>query len=1202
MRAIQNKNRNGWKKVKKLRIILTLAIASLLAVAFVSCKKDNDTTPCSHKWDGGAVVTQATCTQEGVAKYGCTLCSETKEVAIGAKGHDYAEAVVTPASCTEDGAETYTCKVCSDIKTVVIPAKEHSFSAASIVTPASCSANGLEKYTCSACSATKEVVIPATEHEYVLNGAPTPASCTVDGAENYACKNCSAKKTVPVPAKGHVYSETTTVIPASCTENGTETFTCSVCEVTATIPVPAKGHDYAKTVISEASCTQDGVAKNVCKACNDTHETFIPANGHSFYNKTVVPASCYEEGYAEKVCEKCSAEETEVLEKTGHSLVNEERIEPTCSVEGSVTATCELCSEVVLVEVLPVTDHSFKIVNTLASYSATCSKPGLRVFNCRTCSETSSVETAPTGRHSYTSHYYIKTKPTANSDGEKVACCKACTAEKSVAYTLAEYQADLATAIEKLSSVDLTAFGTNPITEMDTTKYATPTAYPTAGEHPRVLINPTTLEQVRAAIQLDENINWFNSIIEYANKYDSGLLGEMVVYSSSSANGPKGEHNLNEAIYDCVMSKSLLYLLTGVETYAHDAVRIMMEYISTMKIKTVSPDPERTWGYAMFAAAVVYDWCYYAMDEETRIDFIRGVECCVAKTSNFETGTAKSNMEIGFPPVQQGAVGSHGSERQLLRDYLSAAIAFYDEAPSWYELIAGRFYEQYVPVRNEFYEAEMYPQGISVYVQIRYTADLWSAWLMKAATGTVPYSAQMEEVVPSLFCRIVDGGYTVFDEGDDEGKSDEEIVNGLSFAASISAYLFNDTRAASWASHLGYRYSSGIYMIILRSTGVDESKDRFEDLELIRYNAGFIGEVIAHSDWTENAASVLMKIGGRSTANHDHADAGSFQIYYKDILAGDTGFYDSYGTTHHRDYHQATVAHNSILIYRNGTSIGQTPLVQEPGTLDGWMHEQYHVATVTGQSSAYKDAEETQPIYAYIAGDLTPSYAGNFTKADRRMLAVFDTDNPDAPLYFFVYDSMASVNKSDDIAFLLHTKSEPLIDGNTVTTVTGGAKLVLQSLMGGDKFEKLGGDDQNYILNGEQLPTQNGEDDGYWGRVEIKSTSTKDVDTLLNVMYVTDSTNEEFYEAYSFSTDKVVGSVLGNTAAVFYDSDERCTTEFTFTAATHGESINYYVSGIAAGDWTVTVGETTLTVTATEEGGMLYFTAPAAEVTITPAN
>ena len=955
-------------------------------------------------------------------------------------------------------------------------------------------------------------------------------------------------------------------------------------------------HKWSSGSGSAASCTDSGTVTYTCQKCGETKDVAIEAKGHDNIVNLIIPATCTADGFVENVCQKCHAVTTEVLPKTAHSISNPVEVYPTCSTEGSRGGFCSLCSQNV-VEVIPTRDHTFSAI--VSNTPATCVTGGFKVYKCSSCTATKEVATEPTGNHSYytdAEHVMIKKAPTATTAGEKVTVCKSCPLEKSTPYTYAEYQADLAEAIEKLRSFDTSAFGTGIITTMDVNRYSSPTAYPTVGEHPRLLINTTTLNDIRAAILRPENAGYFNSIIASANEYSSGILGEVTTHTSS----PKGEHNLNEAIYDTVMAKSLLYLLTGVETYAIDAIRMTKEFMSTIKIVTVNPDPERNWGYAMFTVAIVYDWCYDALSDQDKEDLVRGVEYCICKTKNY-AGTYKNNMEISFPPSGQGAVCGHGSERQLLRDYLSIALAIYDEYPSWYEYIGGRFFQEYVPVRNEFYKAGMYPQGISVYIQIRFTSDLWSAWLMKSATGENPYSDDMARVVPSLFSRIVDGGFTIFDEGDCEAKSDQEIVNSFCFAASISAYLYNDSVAASLSNYYGNRYTGALNLLILKSTDVDEDRPHFDGLDLICYNGGFMNEIVAHSDWGASAVSVLMKIGGRSTANHDHGDAGSFQIYYKGILAGDTGFYDTYNSTHFRNYHQATIAHNSIVIYRNGSVIGQKPgsSYAEPTTYEKWMTDTYKTANLSAVSYGYKDAEKTQPTYAYIAGDISPAYQGNVTKADRRMLAVFDTQNPNVPLYFIVYDNVVGTNSSDRATFLLHTKSDPTISGNTVSAFAGTGKLILQNIVGGDKIEKIGGTDKNYVVNGSQVATQNGEDDGYWGRVEISPENSSKNDVMLNVMYVTDTSNKTLTKATKITGDKVAGATIGNTAAVFVEESVKYNQAFSFTT-TGATNLNYYISGVKAGAWMVTVGSTTLVVNATEEGGLLTFNAPAGTVTVTP--
>ena len=180
--------------------------------------------------------------------------------------------------------------------------------------------------------------------------------------------------------------------------------------------------------------------------------------------------------------------------------------------------------------------------------------------------------------------------------------------------------------------------------------------------------------------------------------------------------------------------------------------------------------------------------------------------------------------------------------------------------------------------------------------------------------------------------------------------------------------------------------------------------------------------------------------------------------------------------------------------------------------------------------------------------------------------------------------------------------SEPTISGKTVTVTAGQGKLVLQNVLGGDSITKLGGSGNNYKVNGTQITPNRYELDGYWGRVEISPNTGSATSLLLNVMYVCDTSTDPNLTAQAISGSDVKGAVIGNVAAVFIASPTRRTASFSFTAPGTGD-LTYYVSGVAAGDWNVRAGGTTRTVTATEDGGLLVFTAPAGgNVTITPAN
>ena len=913
--------------------------------------------------------------------------------------------------------------------------------------------------------------------------------------------------------------------------------------------------------------------------------------------------TCTEGGILTKTCTKCGETERVASETAGHTNTEISSIAATCTTPGERTLLCSVCNATTI-EAVPVKEHSFTV--TVSSTEPTCSIPGKTVSRCESCTATNELSTPATGVHEFpesAEYMMIKTLPTATSVGEKVIHCKTCSKEQVIPYYASEYAADLLFAKQKLAAVDISSFTTKKISTMSTSAYADPLKYPTVGEHPRLLINTTTLAQIKEAILLPENAEFFNEIIKTANSFNSGILGEVKTVTEVTPKGPRGNHNLDQELYNCLMAKSFLYLVTGVETYAIDAIRMTKEFMSTIVIESTAYDPERNWGFAMYTAAIVYDWCYDVMSEQDKEDMVRGIEWRLCKTIS---GNAfKQNMEIGFPPNKQGAVCGHGSERQLLRDYLSVAIAIYDEHPTWYEYVGGRFYQEFVPVRNEFYKSGMYPQGISVYVQIRYTADVWSALIMQSAVGENPYEGDMAAVIRSLYCRVVDGGYTIFEEGDDEGRGGENILNCIAFAGAALAYLYDDPTCMAWSEYMDYSRTedepkSYLYLLIFRSQGVRPATDRYEDLDLICYNGGFLNEIVAHNSWSADAASVLMKIGGRITANHDHGDAGSFQIYYKDILAGDTGYYDSYGTDHFKKYHQTTLAHNAVVIYRNGTTVGQKngSSYTEPTTLDRWMSNEYVTAHLSGVSYGYMDDAKTAPKYAYIAGDIAPAYQGVISKGDRRMLAVFDTNNPDVPLYFFVYDNFIGTNDSDAMTFLLHTKSEPTISGKTVSSVGGDGKIVLQNIKGGDKFQAIGGEGRNYVVNGTQILTDDGYDDGFWGRVEIKTQNDSRNDTQLNVIYVTDATNDASYAATEITGSNISGAIIGNTAAIFVEGTTSYDGSIIFNAESECNSLNYYVSGVKAGTWYVTVGTTALSVTVAEGEGLLSFTAPEGAVNI----
>ena len=836
-------------------------------------------------------------------------------------------------------------------------------------------------------------------------------------------------------------------------------------------------------------------------------------------------------------------------------------------------------------------------------------------YVCSGCGET---KTETTETHVWGEATRIVTPPTADRDGECERLCSVCKKTGGIVpMTNEEYTAKVKELRAEINAFKTGDFGGAQFTKTladfnkiaDETYDAPPTT-PVSG-HPRVLFTARDLDGIRAVLKEDRSRDAAAIFFDTVTTLPTGELGEATLHEKGTYKYiTNSVYNYDDEMLKQIQALALDYQLTGNEISGYGAIRAIENYILTLDIAQLTSDPERQYGAVMYTAACVYDWCYDLTSNLDRIRIVSGIEHKIVNDDR---------MEMGFPPTKQYSVAGHGCEYQLLRDYLAFAIAIYDEYPGWWEFIAGRFYQEYVDARNEFYAGGMVSQGVSLYVRVRFASDLYSAWLLKAGVGEIPYNADdMKRVMRSIYCyELPDGnGFAMGDSH--ETKIDGDFIN-YGLPAMMAAHLFDDetvraqleSRSCCYTKFVDedqdcFEYTGVAEYLICSSGGVKAADDVHKDIDLILYNGGWLGQIIARNSWDDGQAAVLMKIGVKTAGNHDHQDQGQFQIWYKGMLAGDTGVYDGYSSQHRSKYHRQTIAHNCILIRNPETtsdSGGQKRIGGDEMSDSGWNKESStKTGVMSGVQYAYADSDKTRPLYAYIAGDISASYDNTrASKVLRRMLAIYDTKNDDVPLFFVVFDNITAQQTTYEKVFLLHTKTEPTISGKIVTEVNGEGKLVLQSVFGGDTIVKIGGEGNNYNVNGTQIEPKAdsaSQDDGFWGRVEISASGAK-TQQMLNVMYVCDADKSLLLKATAIETDVAKGAVIGKVATVFVCDSTRLSTAFSFTATGSGD-LTYYVSGVQAGNWTVNVGGVTQTVNATADGGLLVFTAPAGSVTLTP--
>ncbi len=773
--------------------------------------------------------------------------------------------------------------------------------------------------------------------------------------------------------------------------------------------------------------------------------------------------------------------------------------------------------------------------------------------------------------------------------------------------------------------------------DMPTDEYADPVYYPQEGQHPRLfftegdvaaiydkLLNDPDFEVLRATFWNFANTENFTGIFPER----VGASGEVSRYSST--------------VLAQLEAKALAYVLTEDVVYGYEAIIGAKNTILSLKFTTdLHVDVYHGASKVMVNVAKVFDWCYDLMTEDDKNQIIAGV--CNILAPQLEDG-------MRFPPSGMNGVSGHGTGPQLTRDWITVSLAFYDEVPSWWDFVGGRYFEEYVPVIDYCYQGGWASQGTVTYGDSKYFTKAWAAWLIKNSTGEFPYVENFHLGAYFYFSHIQPND-RYFQTGDGNRSPDGAVITDSCAYLFIAAALFDDPTIGAMAKYYSNDYTVFSYdvtmemtpseMLIFTALGPEINEAPKENIDLIQYLPFPSGTMTARNSWDENGTAVLMRMGAMTMANHDLLDHGTFQIYYKGLLAGTSGVYNKYGSNVHKYYLQATVAHNGLLIFNpaladdepvwscsntgadhvhNVTTCaidnasryyysGGQRVRNEAGTIENWLSGAYDMCDIYGVDWSY-DLLDDSAEWAYIAGNLTSAYSQDTVKyASRKMLTVF-TSNPNYPMLFFTYDQMTSADGGENFTktFLLHTVNEPEINEDELTAVitAGDGRLFLHSLSGAQTISKIGGEGFAYWINGKNCLDEYSTSDNYnkiWGRMELSATGNLS-DAFLTAMYVSDATNGEALEVKYLDSDSVECALIMDKIIAFTKttSDAQQYKEFSFT--TEGTGLyEYYVAGIEAGTWNVKVDGVSVAYTYADEGAsILTFTAPTGDVTLIPGN
>ena len=125
-----------------------------------------------------------------------------------------------------------------------------------------------------------------------------------------------------------------------------------------------------------------------------------------------------------------------------------------------------------------------------------------------------------------------------------------------------------------------------------------------------------------------------------------------------------------------------------------------------------------------------------------------------------------------------------------------------------------------------------------------------------------------------------------------------------------------------------------------------------------------------------------------------------------------------------------------------------------------------------------------------------------------------------------------------------------------------------------------------------------GDDPDMWGRVEVTPRLGSLRDDVLSVMYVRDKGDEDELAIREIKSDDLLGAEISGYALLFLRDLRDCPNR---VEAETESATTYMISGLSAGEWTASVGDSSVSFTVTEAERFARIDLPAGKLTLTKA-
>jgi len=534
-------------------------------------------------------------------------------------------------------------------------------------------------------------------------------------------------------------------------------------------------------------------------------------------------------------------------------------------------------------------------------------------------------------------------------------------------------------------------------------------------DRPRLWVNKNSLPSVREWLTKGENLPIWHEVQEKAKKpfyFEFNIQKEIF-------------HN-NE-IENIALIKAFYYLMTNDRNIGQEVVNLMLNYLSVLEFGNVRHgDITRELGQSIYTAAIIYDWCHDLLSEKEKQAFYHHMMRLAPE------------MEIGWPPFKEHIVNGHASEAQVNRDLLAMSIAIYDIDPIPYQYTSYLMLEQLMPMRTFEYQSPRHNQGFD-YGAYRHAWELHAAWMFYRMTGVHVFNDNITSLSKYWMYMQLPGGKR-FSDGDKFSKTHVSYPETLLLDY---AYANDPVLKGEFERRGGLARAKDNPVLFLLVNNPDlKTNQNLNALPLSIDYGTILGGLSARTGWdmSERSNDVAAEIrgGGYHFGNHQHCNAGSFQIYYRGEQVINAGIYRAYGTPYDFNFYKRSVAHNMVLVkdpdeklaHRTNINDGgsrfnqRNPKTPEEVKSDPW----FNYGAVL---SADFEANTLTPSYSYFKADLTAAYYSKISNYTRSF-CFLNLDRDDIPAVIILADDLITSKADFGKYWKINTRNEPAFSGHNV--------------------------------------------------------------------------------------------------------------------------------------------------------------------------